>query len=66
MLGDEEIQIIRFEPRRHTRWALICPVIDCLGDIAGSVELMFRQLGVYAAQHGLQVDYDNKFKEVTK
>lgn len=67
-MGDEEIeiQIIPLRPKRHDRWAIICPLIDLAADIAGSIELTFRQWSVFATQHGMQADYDRQFKEITK
>lgn len=67
-MGDEEIQIeiIPLRPKRHTKWAVICPLLDLAANIAGDIELAFRQWSVFATQNGMQVDYDRKFKEITK
>jgi len=67
-MGDEETEyeIIRLYPKRHNRWAAICPLLDLAANIAGDIEMAFRQWSVFATQHGMQVDYDRQFKEIIK
>jgi hypothetical protein len=65
MLGDdEEIEVVSIEPMLHNRWAIIAPGLDLVSNIAGEIQQTFKIWAVFAAQHGCQLNYDRKFREV--
>jgi hypothetical protein len=64
MLDDED-EVPTFEPKTHTVWSIVAPLMDLSANIAGDVERMFKQYAVFVVQHALQKEYDRKFKVMT-
>ncbi len=63
-MDDDLIEEIEITPQTHNRWAVIVPALDCIANIAGDVERMFKAYAIFGAQHGMQRQYDRRFKEV--
>lgn len=59
-----EMEMIVIEPQRHNRWAVIAPALDLVSNIASEVSDTFKMYAIFAAQHGCQLNYDSKFREV--
>jgi len=62
-MDDDSLEIV-ITPMRHNRWAVIAPALDLISNIAGEVQDTFKMYAIFAAQHGCQLNYDRKFREV--
>lgn len=63
-MDDDDLEMQMLTPQRHNRWAIIVPALGLVSEIANSVGDTFRAYTMYAAQHGMQMHYDRKFREV--
>ena len=63
-MDDDDFEVEVIEPMRHNRWAVIVPALGLVSEIATSVSSTFQAYTIYAAQHGMQMSYDRKFREV--
>jgi len=63
-VDDDIAEEIEITPQIHNRWAVIVPALDCVANIAGDIERMFKAYAIFGAQHGMQRQYDRRFKEV--
>jgi hypothetical protein len=63
-MDDDDLEIEVLTPQRHNRWAVIVPALDLMSNIALDVHQTFKMWAVLGAQHGMQIHYDRKFREV--
>jgi hypothetical protein len=63
-VDDDDYEV--FQPQRHNRWAIIVPALDLISNIALDVHQTFKAYGILGSQHSMQLQYDRKFKEITK
>jgi hypothetical protein len=63
-VDDDDFEVEVIEPMRHNRWAVIVPILGLTAEVAGSISSTFQAYTIYAAQHGMQMSYDRKFREV--
>lgn len=59
-----DMEVVAISPMRHNRWAVIAPALDLVSNIASEVSDTFKVYAIFAAQHGCQLNYDRKFREV--
>lgn len=65
-MDDDDFAIAVLEPQRHNRWAVIVPVLGFASEVFEAAGNTFKAYTVYAAQHGMQKHYDQKFREITR
>lgn len=63
-MDDDDLEIEVLTPQRHNRWAVIVPALGLVAEVSRAFSETFTSYMIYAAQHGMQKHYDERFREV--
>jgi hypothetical protein len=64
-MDEDEIEI-PVTPMRHDGWSVLIYGVSCASQLTQLLSNQLFRGSVMLAQHSMQVEYDRKFKEITR